>query len=299
MLRDLGNLSGKMAEATKEKSESARHVYVEGVHRKGTKRAVEVLNEKSGDCLRAVVLGVDDLREKALYERSHERIHLSPAQRKDSEMLPWKLVESRDCWWQVEYVETVKTKRELSLKDLEQIMIWKISRSKWRPLLNGIRKNKPSDVRKHTKKAFEEMRAAIKSSNDNERARAHVKAAFDALVNLKYVGPVTATAILAPVYPKLIAYACDETLEALGFRREVRSTKDLMVFQTKAFDVARAYGLTPFELSEALWVAAWSDDESIESVKEWLVGACDFAGGHRGEFAAFNAFCRSQPGFLL
>jgi len=266
-------------------------LYLDGTHRKGTKKAVDILNEESGDCLRAIVLNVDDCYSMAVLNRSFERIYLSRSECDEKGMDPSEIVHDLERWWRGEYVSKVRRNGELDMKDLEKIMMWKISHSKWRPLLNGIRqKNKSSDVKKHTSKALQEMKSD---------GREHLKAAIDALTKLKYVGPVTATAILAPLFPSRVAYACDEALEALGFRRDVRSTKDLMKFQDKAREVARSYGVSLLDLTDALWTAAWSDDEAIDNIKDWLVGAGDFAGGHRYEFSVFNASCKSRPGSLL
>ena len=104
------------------------------------------------------------------------------------------------------------------------------------------------------------------------------------------------TAILAPLYPNRVAYACDEALESLGFRREVRSSKELMRFLKKANSVATSYGVTALDLTDALWIAAWTDEEVMQDIKDWLCFAVDFEGDDRGSFDGFNEYCRSKQG---
>lgn len=261
----------------------------------GTKNAVRLLNQSNGDCLRAIVMNVDDCYPSAAGNRAETRIHLSQDEMDEADVRGWEVVRDLDMWWRTIYVSTVRHRGHLTKNDLVKIMEWKISHSKWRPLLKGIKTNKDGLVKSCTKEAFDAMRTYDGTNPDA------LQSAIDALGKLKYVGPVTATAILAPVYPQHVAYACDEALEALGFKRTVRSSKQLMLFLTKAKEVATSYGVTPLDLSDALWTVAWSStyEDTIDTVNEWLAWAVDFAGGYRDQFAHFNANCRSRPGFKI
>ena len=218
-------------------------VFLKGTHRKETRHAVDLLC--SGD--RKKFESVDIV--KAIGNRAKKRSHAKNL----SEM------RKLENWWRDEYANVARAKGFVSKDELVKIMEWKISHSKWRPLLNGLKsKNDPASVKKHSTSAMTYMNKLL-SASDSTKQRDFLKKALDELCKLKYVGPVTATAILGPVFPQYVPYAADEVLESLGFDRNVRTTKKLMEFIDVAQSVSRdTFNCTPFALSDVLWTVAWA-----------------------------------------
>ena len=218
-------------------------VFLKGKHRKETRHAVDLLC--SGD--RKKFESVDIV--KAIGNRAKKRSHAKNV----SEM------RKLENWWRDEYASVVRAKGYVSKDELVKVMELKISHSKWRPLLNGLKsKNDPASVKKHSTSAMAYMNKLL-SISDSIKQRDFLKKALDELCKLKYVGPVTATAILGPVFPEYVPYAADEVLESLGFDRNVRTTKNLMKFIDVAQSVSRdTFNCTPFKLSDVLWTVAWA-----------------------------------------
>eukprot|EP00730_Choanoeca_flexa_P005297 TRINITY_DN11920_c0_g7_i1.p1 TRINITY_DN11920_c0_g7~~TRINITY_DN11920_c0_g7_i1.p1 ORF type:complete len:227 (+),score=42.88 TRINITY_DN11920_c0_g7_i1:34-714(+) len=109
---------------------------------------------------------------------------------------------SHDQWlWHDLPKEVEKQKGSLIHKQLVKIMEWKLSRGKSRPLLKRLREsNTPDSVKKISAQAF-----ALAEEGD-------IKGAIETLCKLSYVGPATASAIMAPLYSKHVAFMSDELM---------------------------------------------------------------------------------------
>eukprot|EP00045_Choanoeca_perplexa_P007936 m.72826 g.72826 ORF g.72826 m.72826 type:complete len:227 (-) comp14285_c0_seq1:64-744(-) len=89
----------------------------------------------------------------------------------------------------------------LSHGQLAKIMEWKLSRGKSRPLLKRLKENNSAaSVKDVTKRAF-----ALAEQDDTLEA-------LKVLCELRYVGPATASAIMAPLYPSQVAFMSDELM---------------------------------------------------------------------------------------
>lgn len=84
----------------------------------------------------------------------------------------------------------------MTKSELYQIMKWKITRGKSRPLLHLIESNDDATIRCVSKEAFAALAAAGKSQQGEEEA--HVRKAIEIMSQkaVRGVGPATATAVL-------------------------------------------------------------------------------------------------------
>ena len=270
-------------------------VYIPGTHRAQTERSVWLLNQKDPNVLRAYARSVDDAYPKAVRNRADTgRIYLSNAAVEEAGKMPEDYVEELDVWFRNgAYISGVLRRGHLLKSDLENVMKWKISISKWRPLLKGLlQKNSDAAVVDATKDAISFMNGIRASPSEMEE---RVLNAITALCRLKNVGPITATAILFNIYPHIIAYGCDEAIEATGYdRNKMKRPKDICEYLKKARRVASAYGVMPRDVSDALWTVAWDDEGHENDVVAWLAGECDFLGGERKSFRKYVAHCEKK-----
>ena len=234
--------------------------YLPGKHRKRTQGAVRLISERH-DLFAAYASDQNGAHARARFNRSAaQRVYMSKDDLKSKGMSPDDAMKDLDAWLRDgPYVDGALKRGYLIKDDLVNIMRWKVSFSKWRPLLKGlIEKNTADAVKAATKKAIASMNGIQdKPSERDER----ILAAVATLCSMKNVGPITATAILFPLYPTHIAYGCDEALEALGFdRSKMRKPKDILDYVNRAKRVADAYKVLPRDVSDAIWRAAWDDD---------------------------------------
>ena len=100
-----------------------KYVFMKGVHREGTRHAVDLLCSGDREKLDAVSL------EDAIVKRSKKRAHVKNVSD----------LKNLEMWWRYHYPNMVRAKGFVSKGELVKLMEWKISHSKWRPLLNGLR----------------------------------------------------------------------------------------------------------------------------------------------------------------
>ena len=109
---------------------------------------------------------------------------------------------SLDKFYRDDYINIVTTRDPplLQLPELSKVMKWKLNRGKMRPLQKLVDSNRDDDVREITK-------ASIQSLKDGDW-----EVGILTLKSLKGIGPATASAILAPLFPDLIPFMSDEVL---------------------------------------------------------------------------------------
>jgi len=181
--------------------------------------------------------------------RYNQAIELVSSSAKKSQLL--KL----DKWLNTEHSH--RNFRPLTLKEIENILEWKLLRGKDRPMLRGlIKKNKDSDVSRVSEIAFGLM------------MKKDWFGALKTLAELKGVGPATASAILAPldIGKDFCPFMADEVLEAVtGKKREYtfKAYQDMQALimekvETLNGNVKIIPGESKFtaeDISKALWTA--------------------------------------------
>lgn len=84
----------------------------------------------------------------------------------------------------------------MTKSDLYQIMKWKITRGKSRPLLHLIESNDDATIRRVSKAAFAALVAVGKPKQGEEEARVREAIEIMSQKAVRGVGPATATAVL-------------------------------------------------------------------------------------------------------
>lgn len=165
-----------------------------------------------------------------------------------------KTLTTLDAWMRKR--ETA-TGGEEGLEDLKRIMRWKLLRGKWRPLMRLVVQNSDATVRKCSKEA-----RAFAEKNETKKA-------LQAFCKLKGIGAATASAILAPIYPKCFAFMADECLETvIGKRTYTLST--YLRFLDRIDAKAKEMKVTCAQCSNAMWSCAML---SFKSLREDCVDA--------------------------
>jgi len=164
-----------------------------------------------------------------------EALDMLAAGKKD----PSKL-KSLDAWY-MDSKQAAKTKGDLDTSTLSKIVEWKLSRGTFRPgLLQKAQSNDEKTVRHAYSLALAELMPVEQS--DGKRAIGEDAASADALAaatravkamdkNLFGVGPATATAVLARVFPGSVAFMSDDTMLGCGlFSRSAEIKYDMKTF---------------------------------------------------------------------
>ena len=141
----------------------------------------------------------------------------------------------------------------ITKEDLLAVVNWKFSVGKPRhALMKHLKSNTETSVRENSSAAFAKARNA-----GTKTALAMTKNALEDLINLKGVGPATASAVLALVRPDLFAYMYDEAIECfLPKRTYTMST--YLTLNTHCTEIASklGHGWTTSRVARALWTAA-------------------------------------------
>lgn len=140
----------------------------------------------------------------------------------------------------------------LNKEDLLKLFNWKITRGKFRPLINQVKKNDENPVQEHTRQAFQFV----------DKHPSNIKGAIEAMSkDLKGIGPATASAILAAHRPDLFPFYADEPVLAfLGSKPAggIPYTVSAYVkFQDAMVKKAQLLGggITAEDVARALWCA--------------------------------------------
>eukprot|EP00808_Paulinella_micropora_P018401 g24384.t1 len=152
-----------------------------------------------------------------------------------------------DEWIRGEFACAALSRGHVEHTELVRVMRWKITCGTFRPLLALVESNSPQAVVSVTKQAIQTAR-----SRDSQQGMLQ---AMDQLCKLKGIGPATASAVLAMLFPHRCAFMADEALEGVGLQREY-TAKALASFwaltEQKGAEVSASAG----EVSQALWTCA-------------------------------------------
>jgi hypothetical protein len=137
----------------------------------------------------------------ALLENYPLAVDTAALKKKDPRLLP-----QLDEFWRIEYPKVVMSREcpSLMLSELSKVMTWKLNRGKMRPLQKLVDSNSPSAVVSSSKKAIQFAK------------KGNWQKAINEIMVLKAVGPATASAILAPLFPSLVPFMSDEVLEVVS-----------------------------------------------------------------------------------
>jgi hypothetical protein len=131
--------------------------------------------------------------------------------------------------------------------------------------MKHLESNSESSVQEHSRHSIEIARTEIPDGQQDGTAMTHVmslskeriKKALEALMNLKGVGPATASAILSLVRPDSFAYMYDEAIESCLLKRTY-NLSTYLTFNDQCMLVAATLdnGWTARRVARALWTAA-------------------------------------------
>lgn len=145
-----------------------------------------------------------------------------------------------------------KSKESITKEELLSIVRWKFSVGKPRhALMKHLTSNTEISVREHSK--FSIAKARCSTEADLESA----KKAMEDFINLKGVGPATASALLTLVRPDVFAYMYDEVIDCFLPKRTY-TLKTYMTLNNDCIKIARHLGdgWNASRVATALWIAA-------------------------------------------
>lgn len=120
-----------------------------------------------------------------------------------------------EMWYQEELPKSLESKDMVDKQQLIKIVDWKLTRGKWRPRLLDFAKNADEQqVIDASSRAFTTLRNSVDIIEENQ-----LKEALNHLIELKGVGPATATAILSAKNSS-IPFMSDEALLAVFSKKE-------------------------------------------------------------------------------
>ena len=168
-----------------------------------------------------------------------------------------------DRWYNHEarVIITGRQPWSMSSSDLRQIMRWKITRGKFRPLMKLIESNSDDLVRDVSSQSFEALR------------KKEYSAAIQILTALKGVGVATASAILSLLEPHEFPFMSDEALlTVLPTVKKDYSLKAYNLLTSRLKSKAEALGgsLTADDVGRAIWINAMilSESRSRSDIKD-------------------------------
>lgn len=152
-----------------------------------------------------------------------------------------------DEWYRHEAKEVITNRHPWSLNSLElkKIMLWKITRGKFRPLMKLIESNTDEQVRETSSLSFTALR------------NGEYEASMQILTSLRGVGIATASAILSLLEPNEFPFMSDEALlSVLPSSKKDYSLKSYSLMKAALKSKAEALGgsFTSEDIGRALWV---------------------------------------------
>jgi hypothetical protein len=138
--------------------------------------------------------------------------------------------------------------------ELAQIMKWKLTRGKFRPLQKLVESNDKAKVVEFSTTAFQEL------ENKN------LQRAFDAICQLKGVGVATASAIFAFVAPDLAPFMADEIIESTTSSGRDYNMRTYLSMCESLREKARRLRWDLERVGRALWTCAILSANNSEDV---------------------------------
>ena len=142
--------------------------------------------------------------------------------------------------------------------ELAQIMKWKLTRGKMRPLQKLVESNKAEIVISTSTNAFRELE------------QGHIREAFDIICELKGIGIATASAIFSVVSPVTCPFMADEVIESATSSGRDYTFKIFLDMNNSLQRKASELGWNAERVGRALWVCAVlgeiKEDEPIVKV---------------------------------
>jgi hypothetical protein len=172
-------------------------------------------------------------------------------------------------------------KRFFTKKELEEIILWKHTVGKSRPVnKKQMEQNSDSEVQEHTRCAIA-IAANIKVdeaiSADGSLTVEGKKEVQDAIAHmdkLKGIGPAGSSAVLSLIRPDIFCYFFDEVIDCFEPKREYRVTTYLRV-NNRCLQIAKKLGgeWTTSRVAKTIWIASrflalYGDDLSCNNVNE-------------------------------
>lgn len=144
------------------------------------------------------------------------------------------------------------SKNYITKQELLSVVSWKFSVGKPRhALMKHLRSNTEASVREHSAAAIAKAKSSAEADTES------TKKALEELINLKGVGPATASAVLTLLQPNLFAYMYDEVIECFLPKRTY-TLSTYLTLNTNCIKLANILGdrWTASRVATALWTAA-------------------------------------------
>ena len=144
------------------------------------------------------------------------------------------------------------SKTFITKEELFAVVNWKFSVGKPRhALMKHLRSNTEASVREHSTAGIAKARGAAETKMES------TKQALEDVINLKGVGPATASAILSLVQPDMFAYMYDEVIECFLPKR-MYTLSTYMTLNDNCLKIAKMLGdgWTASRVATVLWTAA-------------------------------------------
>ncbi len=167
----------------------------------------------------------------------------------------------------------------ISCEELFQIMKWKFSKGKSRPLWKYLNSNSEESVQKHSKASFliasqpvDCVNNSSNKNNDNDNCSGSsgtISEAIKEMCKLSGVGPASSSAILSLFRPDLFVFMDDEVIECLHSGKREYSLKVYLEVNQKCQTIASQLGegWDVRRVGRALWTAAtikaYSEEEDL------------------------------------
>ena len=166
-----------------------------------------------------------------------------------------------------EYAKTVqarKPRRYVTKEELVKVIKWKFAHGKFRPLMGLVQSNSAGSVETQSDKAL-----SLLLGKEDEDISVPLSA-VEVLCELKGIGPASASALLAPLYPRSLPFMSDEAMEAipeLGPKKYTLPHYDrLRVYLSQRAEVLGS-PWTAETVGRALWSAARAASPSSKKRK--------------------------------
>ncbi|KAF7495933.1 hypothetical protein SSS_02776 [Sarcoptes scabiei] len=187
-----------------------------------------------------------------VYELRRDAIQLKADQRSFKKGGPEELIKL-DTWFREKLPSLIHSRKDphVLYEELVQIAKWRLMMGKYRPkMLDLVRINTESSVMNITRKALKKL-----------QQQKNLQQAITQLVNLKGIGPSTASAVLAAVYPEEAPFMSDEGMlstpgveatdstiaEYINYSEQLRNKTDSL----RQLDPE--YKWTPHKVDQVLW----------------------------------------------